>query len=267
MKAIIAKITPKYAKELLEQNTNNRPLKVKSIARYVHQMENGLWKENGEPIIIDTEGVIKDGQHRLEAVIKANYTYNCPIIYDVEPQVMDTIDTGSNRSLGDVLALNDFKYIAHTASFIKVIMHHDLNLNGSVFSGNNKYISNNAGLQYAIENKEELENFTKTICTLYKKGTIFLLSARELAWYSYAVNGLEINQEFLTFLEGIITGNLGEESCTYYGYTKLLHAKTKQITLHSVYKFNLVMRLWEIYQNDVPIKKLQIKTDTLIKLK
>ena len=125
MKAEIIYLNPSKAKELLSMNIGNRNKKSNVKKFYVKQMKEGSWKENGEPIIVDTSGIVKDGQHRLLAVIESGHSYNVPLITGVDPNVMDTIDTGSNRSLSDVLNLNGFLYPSNLSALVKAIINYD----------------------------------------------------------------------------------------------------------------------------------------------
>ncbi len=267
MKAKIMLITPAYAEELLKKNSANRKLKDDRVNFYYQQMKTGLWKENGEPIIIDTKGVVKDGQHRLYAVIKAKYSYTCPIIYDVSTDVMDTIDTGSNRSLSDVLSLNGFHQPSRVASVVRVALLHDRESIVSNHSVVPLHLPNSKGLEWALKNRLRLVEFVKNISKMYGRQTTNLLSVSELSWYAYAIDGLLVTPETCDFLESVITGNKGDTSCTYYGYKKLLHAKNSKVTINNVFKFNMVLKLWGVYQNDSPVYKLIIDNDKLLTLK
>ncbi|HMC01373.1 MAG TPA: hypothetical protein VKN14_10100, partial [Flavobacteriaceae bacterium] len=61
MKANVIKITPKKAEELLEKNTGNRIVSPHRVAQYAQNMVDGDWEENGEAIIFDKKGVLKNG--------------------------------------------------------------------------------------------------------------------------------------------------------------------------------------------------------------
>mgnify|MGYP003675341634 CR=1 FL=1 len=268
MKAEIVKMTPSLAKEMLKQNVGNRKLKtIKN--HYASQMKNGLWKENGEPIIVDINGFIKDGQHRLHSCIEANYSYNVPVIYDVNPNVMDTIDTGTNRSLADVLELNGFMYSSAISSYIKTIRSHDRGLVSSIQNGHQRVnTTNSQGLDYANKNKEYLFSICKSVNNVYSTNLkVKPLNGKEIAWYLHAICGGTIEIKHVNFLKGIYSGYLGASSCTNYAYKKLLNAKVNKTPLPPTYKFNLMARCWAIYsKDDMPITRLNVPNDDLIKI-
>lgn len=49
------------------------------VTRYARDMAAGRWVMNGEPLILDPEGNLLDGRHRLAAVIEARVAVRFPI--------------------------------------------------------------------------------------------------------------------------------------------------------------------------------------------
>lgn len=102
LKVVVTDITPTKAKTLLRMNTNNRNLREGRLEQYAYDMKTGHWYANGVPIVISNEGELKDGQHRLQACIKAGVTLkNCIILYLPEEQA-NCYDVGANRSARDL---------------------------------------------------------------------------------------------------------------------------------------------------------------------
>jgi hypothetical protein len=101
----VATITPDIARQWLDNNIRNRPVREGTIRKYVEAMKAGQWELNGETIKFSTEGVLLDGQHRLRAVVQSGVTIQSYVIHNLSGKVFDTIDTGANRSIGDLLAL------------------------------------------------------------------------------------------------------------------------------------------------------------------
>lgn len=111
----------------LLNNPTNRPFRRNLALDYAIEILRGTWALNGEPIIIDRFGRIQSGQHRLAAVIFANQMLKtdlekwsdygwkdgvfieCVVVAGIseKPEVVDTIDLGQKRTLGDVLFRND----------------------------------------------------------------------------------------------------------------------------------------------------------------
>ena len=97
----VVDVTPEYAKELLKLNTFNRRQKKGRVSMYASDMINGHWKANGVPIIIGSDNVLKDGQHRLSACIKANKTLKNVIIIKVPTEESACYDLGVARTITD----------------------------------------------------------------------------------------------------------------------------------------------------------------------
>lgn len=65
-------ITPEKASALLETNVNNRKLSKQTVLAYADDILNDNWDETvGAAISIDENGVLRDGQHRLSAIVYA----------------------------------------------------------------------------------------------------------------------------------------------------------------------------------------------------
>ena len=75
MSVSVVDMNPTLAKQILSLNVKNRKLTKFNLSSTVYKMRTGKWHENGESIIIGSDGVLKDGQHRLEATIKANHSW------------------------------------------------------------------------------------------------------------------------------------------------------------------------------------------------
>lgn len=120
MQAAIVTITPDEAEKLLKLNTNNRALVEPHLLFLQQQMESGAWKLNGEAIIV-SKGRLIDGQHRLEACVRAGVPFETLLVKGVDEKVFDTIDSGLRRRASDVLHILGEKYatlLAATISFV-----------------------------------------------------------------------------------------------------------------------------------------------------
>lgn len=80
-----------------------RRLLPRVITRYARDMAAGRWVMNGEPLILDPEGNLLDGRHRLAAVIEARVAVRFLVVRGVDPALTHTLDTGATRSLASVM--------------------------------------------------------------------------------------------------------------------------------------------------------------------
>lgn len=99
-------LTPELAQQLLDANKMNRRVRLDWVNHLAREMKDGLWKVNGDTIVIDTEGELANGQHRCHAVIAANYSFPVLIVRGIEPEARITIDDPWIRRFSDDLTMN-----------------------------------------------------------------------------------------------------------------------------------------------------------------
>lgn len=101
----VVDITPDFAKELLKLNTLNRRIKPTRVKMYASELLNNQWFSNGVPIIIGSDNVLKDGQHRLMACVKANKSLKDMIIIRLPEENCSCYDIGATRTTADTAVL------------------------------------------------------------------------------------------------------------------------------------------------------------------
>ena len=102
LETVVEKITPAKAKEYLKKNTDNyRKLSRATVTRYAEAMKAGRWELNGEPIVFAESGILKDGQHRLAAIIRSGMTIETNVSRGVSDKVT-IYNTGKKRTNVDI---------------------------------------------------------------------------------------------------------------------------------------------------------------------
>jgi hypothetical protein len=153
----LIKITPKIAIDYLQNNIVNRTLSFRKVNQYVDDILNDNWLSNsGEGISFDWNGNLINGQHRLNAIIKANKSVSMYVFTNCDPQSFKYIDTAKSRSAGDVLSIDGVKNSNHTAAIIT-----------SYYYLKNKYTGIDAG------HRSELKLTNFKILDLYQKNQDF----------------------------------------------------------------------------------------------
>lgn len=94
-------ITPDVAEQLLKMNDNNRKVRVFRVSKYARAINLDDWGLTGQPIIIDWNGKLMDGQHRLMAVVETKASIWMLVVRGVDPKLMPLIDKGAARTAGD----------------------------------------------------------------------------------------------------------------------------------------------------------------------
>lgn len=102
LKTTVEKITPEKAREYLRTNTDNyRKLSRTTVKKYAEDMKNGRWELNGEPICFGANGILKDGQHRLAAIILSGKTIETNVTRGVDDSV-SIYNVGKKRTNVDI---------------------------------------------------------------------------------------------------------------------------------------------------------------------
>ena len=99
-------ITPDIARKYLESNTQNyRKIDRSRILSYAADMKAGAWQVNGEPIVFDEDEKLKDGQHRLAAVLYSQTPIGVMVVRGV-PRDTNIYDIGRNRTQAQIASAN-----------------------------------------------------------------------------------------------------------------------------------------------------------------
>lgn len=110
LEMVVEKIGPKKAKEYMKKNVNNprgtNSLSRSHVERLADDMKAGLWQNNGEAIVFDEDGFLKNGQHRLAAIIKSGVTIEVAVIRGVGRDVTIWDDT-FRRTLNQMVKAED----------------------------------------------------------------------------------------------------------------------------------------------------------------
>jgi hypothetical protein len=115
-------ISPGVANAILERNPDNRNLSATKAEHYARDMAEGRWPENGETIIIARDGLLNDGQHRMQAVIDANLAIPFLFVFGVARESRTTVDQGKARGAGDYLSMDGIQYAKNAATAAKFII-------------------------------------------------------------------------------------------------------------------------------------------------
>jgi hypothetical protein len=97
-------VTPQTAEQLLLGKAN-RHISLATVAYYARQMMEGKWKATGEPIIITSDGVMRDAYHRCWSSYLSGASFRTFVVTDVEPtpDLFAFIDNGKARTDTDAL--------------------------------------------------------------------------------------------------------------------------------------------------------------------
>lgn len=258
MKAGVVKMTPKMAMGLLEKNTKNRKISDLRVKEYRDAMLNGEWKENGESIIMDKNFVLKDGQHRLYAIIEANKAYDMVLVTDVEPEIMQTIDVGKGRSLSDVLTLNGVKSAGLAAGITKAILAYKKGTYTKKVS-----ITNAQGVDFYFKNADDIDELTAISSKIYARQIDKIISPVAIGLYHYVISGYNHNpaaNDFLNLLSGVV---VRPKSAATWVFKKMSNAKINKITLSKKWRLAMCIKAWNVFiDGDYPVKYMNYDVES-----
>ena len=107
MKTEVRLITPELAAEWLERNKVNREWRPHRTAEYARIMQAGAWILTHQGILLDVDGNLVDGQHRLTAIVDTGITVKMMVSHlDVSITAMAIpVDNGLTRTYSDILSI------------------------------------------------------------------------------------------------------------------------------------------------------------------
>ena len=118
----IVNVTPDMAEKWLSRNIeHNRKINDERVNAYAREMKDGKWLVTGQAIQFDENGVLIDGQHRLQAVIKAQTPVQMLVTKGLSPMAINVIDTMQARSVNQIMRMtgaSDLKANKFTISLV-----------------------------------------------------------------------------------------------------------------------------------------------------
>jgi len=165
-------ITPDMAQAWLERGGINRKPSERAILKLVHAIQMGEWDLTGETIKLDKDGKVRDGQHRLHAIVRAGIAVPCIVVRGISESAFDKIDTGKSRNMADVLSIHgheNTKALATAARGLILIEMYGRYDVGGVRLGHLTTPSNAAGLAY-IEAHPEVHDALRLADKIRKEG-------------------------------------------------------------------------------------------------
>ncbi len=258
LKVKLELITPDLAKNYLQFNKNNRSMKKSHVLFLSKQIKMNLFLENGEGIIFDKFGNLKDGQHRLKAISMNNSSFYIPVIRGVEPKCMSTYDTGKSRSAADILKLNGFKNCNCISTFVQNIYKYDLKKMKSQNAnkgGRCESLTNQGVLAYVEDNYDWLSDIAVNVNAIYNKMTPKFLTKSNLCLITFLVGGENPTKEVYEFIKHLTGVLKNESSAPLYLYTKLYNAKINKEPLNNYWVLGMAIKAWNYYADGNPAIK------------
>lgn len=252
MKATIEIINPAKAAEYLKYNKLNRTLSNIMVNKYAQAMQNNQFMVTGDSIKFDKEGILLDGQHRLQAIIKSGTTHQILVVRGLTNDSFACMDIGKKRNCADSLSIKGYKNNSSLSAALRIlyilkkmgsIPVTDIRSHGSV---------ENMALMDLIENNPDLEDF---IAEMHKfREVIRLIGSGVFGLFfdAYRNNSEKVISFFHKFNDGIDLYN-NHPILTLRNYLFKDKLSSKKIPIGS--KFFLLASTWNDCKKTDPIRR------------
>lgn len=259
-------VTPEMAQSILSTNKHNRKIRETAILKFSREMINGNWKEDtGELIKISDSGVLLDGQHRLQAVVKANKAIYFHIANGLNESILPYLDTGNIRTAGDVFKFNGIHYSTNIPSYIQQY-YMIKNTSGFVVGNKAARLSNSECFKYYNDYPEFWDMVAVNTSKFYEMFSKALKQSIIGGLYAifYEIDKEKANSFFLELCSG---NNITNKSILILR-KKILDDKisaSKRIILST--KIVYIIKTWNYYRTglEVSVLKHNSETENLIK--
>lgn len=150
--AELINVTPDLAASWLNGNTVNRKIREAAVNQYASDMIAGRWTLTNDAICFSPEGLLLNGQHRLNAVVAADETVAMLVMRNVPVEVMGNMDAGIKRTGSDFFGFHGETNTAALASALKLAL---LYTDGRIYKDRKvQSVSNGEMQDFLAENPE-----------------------------------------------------------------------------------------------------------------
>ena len=253
-------ITPKRAKELLEQNVRNRPLRSRTLVeRIAADIRGGRWQLNGDTIRLSSDGILLDGQHRLHAIILADTAVETLFVHGLDNSTFETIDTNrAVRSGSDLLSIDGYKNANNLAATAALSYLYDKT--GEPFTSNQPTRPTPWQLHdYVNAHGDLVESCNKV--NAIKAGLAPMISLSHYTFFFYRASKVDKNaaMEFTNLFRS--GAGLGAGSPVLVLRNRLIEAKLGKNIMKPRYKLALVFKTWRLWRDGASIKHLRVREE------
>lgn len=259
----IEKIGPKTAKEYLKKNIDNRNLRTSHSEKLAAAIRALEWGLNGETIKFNRNGVLIDGQHRLNAVIVSGKPIVAIVVRGIDPNLFHTIDQGKPRNLRDILVVEKIKNPGHMAMAIPILIKLE---GGFLLRGSHGWTNQFESLEFLDKNKE----LHKAVKFCKESGASKIGSIGMVAAMLYQMERIDFDLA-REFVSGVITGEMLKKTDPRFILRERLvegrHDHTKKLGQNQV--VFCWRECWRMYVTKQQMRKITIpkKIKELPKLK
>lgn len=173
LKVEFVDLTPDDAARMLDANyDNNRNIRASQVDRYAAMMRNGEWPSCISMLIVDSDGRLIDGQHRLAAQVKSGKTIGYVILSGVPTESYRYIDSGVRRRTYDRASTNSVE-TSLAGAMLQYEAGAPIRKCLTSVSGGNAYVTEQEHIDYCDANHATLHELV-SLYAMVRKNTTYL---------------------------------------------------------------------------------------------
>jgi hypothetical protein len=252
-------LTPELAHELLRQVPHHqRKLTKNHVTRLAEAMLNGRFMFTPQPLIVDSNGALVDGQHRCQAVVESGITVPVVLTRGADPEVFALIDTGKARLPQQFIRDSNAAMMAAAARFVLGYRESGPGVSPTSLMRSLSMILTNKQILDEVEQDAEYAAAAPQVLSIRRAAKITpgpLLAVHILA-------GRNVDPDKCSlWLSGLETG---EELAK--GDPRLaLRNRFIQTPVHGQpQQFMLIVKAWNAWLTDAPVKQLRYRANELL---
>lgn len=245
-------LTPEKAQSLLDTQTDQqRKRSHQHVARYADAMKRGLWRFDATPIKVDWYGNLIDGQHRLSAIIISGISIRTLMVYGLDPEVFQVLDTGKRRNLGDAFRISGESYYNTLASAIGLLALYE---KGFLRSGKGSGSFRMPQIEDGIKLLDNHSDIRESVKIVYPARLVLQESVS--CFLHYLFNKKDHNKAD-EFFEKLASGEgFKRKDPIRLLRDRLLFNKTEAVKMERLYKIAIAIKAWNVFRQDGEMTRL-----------
>ncbi len=240
------------AEAVLAYNTGNRKINKRKLQQLVEQMRRGEFINTGEPIIVSKEGVLNDGQHRLQAIAEAGIEIDMDVRFGISREAFARTDTGASRTPGDVLTIMGANAGGQVSSTVRLLLLYERGLPDSI----REFVSH----QEIAEAFERWKGVDDVVAAVNRHRAPKAIKSIPLFATAYLASRSPGKAKLETWLDAVATGlDVSRDHPAYQLRERLLRgipAATREGLLE---RFALMVKSWNLFAkgDSVPMREFR----------
>ena len=256
----LREVTPQVASAWLLLNTSNRRLRPAAVKRFVDVMLQGRFRgQAAPPITISWDGVLLDGQHRLQAVVDSGTTQMMYLRQNADPEDFNVIDNGGAglRQASDLLSHAGIGNGTQLAASAGLVFGYD-NHPDSVWS-----VSNRQMMQDAVDMvKSNATEYGAAIALAKKVQTQAKVHLSSYIALTFIVaRESETIEQFVQFTEAVSGGELLTSDMPAFVLRRWNMQRLSQ-PQSSQASFIAAIKAWNAHRNGIALTRLVTRGGT-----